>query len=260
MFANKDFLFDGQQSTDYGISIARATSDMFEVPWIGGQDISEEYIPYKDKPTFYKTALRPIEFTLTFSKLDEELTSEDKESIAKWLIRREYCDFQTTDDMRKVLKIIAISDVKFTTADDKYGYFNITYRALPYAYSPIEISTFDLTASQPNTIEIYNYSNVYNPYGQLYYEPELWIDLRYVTGVTLTNLSDSNRIFQLSSLAVSESVYINNAQKEIVSDTGFNRLSNIYNYQFLRLVYGLNRITVDESCIIQFKCQYPIYF
>jgi len=261
MFANQDFIFAGEKSRDYGVSIVRTDSGLFGVPLTGSRNISEEYLPYVDIPHFYKTNVQPFEFTLMLSLLDEEWTSDQIEKITRWLMRRGYQDFQTTDNMAKVYKIIAKSEVQLMTSGDYKGYTSITFQSLPYSFSPVQISTFDCTSSTPATIEITNKSNIFDIYNTNYYEPEIWVDLSGISrSITLINHSDGGRAFSITGLSDSESLYINNKKKYIVSSTGNERIAGLYNYQWFRMVYGVNRIEVTEGCTLQLKCQFPMIF
>ena len=131
-----------------------------------------------------------------------------------------------------------------------------------FAFSPLEISTFDFTdLTSMQTFEIYAKFNVQHPKYGYYYFPKLLIDMKgSATSITLLNLSDGNRQFGFTGLSVLESLEIDNELKQITSSTGNNRLDNmINNHAFFRLVYGKNIITVDNPCILQFQCQYPVY-
>jgi hypothetical protein len=130
----------------------------------------------------------------------------------------------------------------------------------PHAYLEEQISTFDFSdITSPATFEINAKFNVSNSRGEYYYYPQLWIDLRGdSTGVTITNNSDGGRVFQIQVENTLEEFYFNNQLKQIISSTGLNRLQN-FNKNWLRLTAGNNILTVDMPCILQFRCQYPVY-
>jgi phage-related protein len=258
------FIIDGVNSSDIGvngISIIRTDSGLVNTPFIGARDIVEEQVPYRDIPTFYKTIKKPIEFTLKFSLLDDEFTEEYRFQIAKLFGGDTYKSFQSTDFLGRIFYVICTNQSDLYLTGNR-GYFELQLRtSAPYSFSIPEISTFDLSdITEPTTIMLVNKSNVMHPkYQDYYYEPELWIDLKGdSTGVTLTNTSDANRVFQIQVENTLEEFYFNNQLKQIVSSSGLNRLGN-FNKNWLRLTYGQNLITVDNPCVIQIKSEFPLY-
>jgi phage-related protein len=259
------FIIDGVNSSDIGvsgISIIRLDGGLVNTPFIGGREIVEDRIPYRDIPTFYKTTKNPIEFTLKFSLLDDEFTEEHRFQIAKLFGGDTYKSFQSTDYLGRIFYVICTNQADLYLTG-KRGYFELNLRtSAPYSFSIPEVSTFDLSdIISPTTIMLENRSNVmHSKLKEYYYEPEVWIDLKSTsTGVRLTNTSDSNRIFEFTGLNLLEEIYVNNSLKQIQSNTGLNRLSKLTNHNFLRLAYGQNLITVNNKCVIQVKSEFPLY-
>ena len=77
------------------------------------------------------------------------------------------------------------------------------------------------------------------------------------TGITLKNLTDGGREFVFSTLNTTETVYVNNQRKQIISDTNLYRYSK-FNKNWFRLVYGINQIRVTGKCILKVRSQFPI--
>lgn len=252
---NTTFIFDGKNSEEMGLHIVRIDSGFYSSPFISGQSIIEDEINSNHIPVFYKIKKEPFKFDITFSLLDEEFTNEKKFELARWLIQEEYKQFISTDNIDKIYYVIATNQSDFMSAGMKLGYFTINFRTnAPWAYTPVYINQYDLSnILVPTTINIENKSNVLK-----YYKPEIEIELTGVsTGVTLTNLSNQGKQLILSNLSESEVIYINNTNKQIISNLSMYRLGN-WNKQTLDLVYGVNNIEVNNPCIIITKCQYPI--
>lgn len=265
MFTESSFIIDGIKSSDLGIngvSIIRLGGETeISTPWIGGKDIIEEKIARKDIPYFYGTSKQPIEFSLKFSILDDVFSPEILLELGKIFGSGKYITFQSSDYMGKIFYVIATSPINPITYGQFKGWFEVTFRnSAPYCFSLPQISTFDLsTITTPTTIEIFNKSNVPDYKGDYYYYPEVYIDLKNNnTGITISNLSDDNRQTTLTGCTANDSIYMNGQMKQI-SATNTTSIFSKFNKKWFRLSYGLNRIQVNNPCIIQFKCQYPLY-
>lgn len=267
-FASTTFIIDGINSSDLGIngcSIIRTDTEI-QVPWMGGKDILEDRMRYSNIPTFYGVQKKPLEFSLKFSLMGDdvdEFTSDRLYELGKIFGQDRYMPFQTSDYLGKMFYIIATNQINLINFGQYRGWYEISFRCnAPHAWSLPQISTFDCTAATPTsamTIEINNQSNVPDENGEYYYKPELWIDLLgSSTGIKLKNNSDAGREFIFTGLSASESLYVHNKKEQIVSSTGLYRLSN-FNKLWFKLSYGKNQIQVFNSCMLQFKCQYPLY-
>lgn len=254
---NTTFIFDGIKSSDMGIYNVRMSGGLVETPFISSRDIQEDSLPHKDINVFYGVSKKPLEFTLTFSPLEDGFGEQKKMEIARWLIQDEYKDFQTTDYLGKIFRVIATSEVKWITNGTEMGYFEIGFRCdAPYAWSPVYMERFDLSGNTTKTtIELWNKSNV-----NKYYYPELEFKLEGTsTGLTLKNLSDEGREFKFTGLNLKETVYVNNDRKRIISDIGGVYRLNEFNKNWLRLKQGRNIIEVAGACIIETRMQFPLY-
>lgn len=248
-----DFIFDGIDSKDMGLSIVQIGSGFYETPFIGGQEVDEVQIGHKNY--FFGTKKKCLEFELTFSLLDEEFTSQRRFEIAKWLVSDEYKPFKTYDDLSKTYNIISTGASDLMTGGGNKGYFTMKFKTdAPWAWSDEEESVFDLSAiTVPTKISVENKSNVLK-----YYEPEMEFTLVGSTGVSFKNASNGGETLGFTGLQNGETVYVDNDKGDIVSNTGLYRLSNC-NRKWLRLVQGLNEIEVTGKCIVAFRCKFPLY-
>lgn len=253
---NTAFIFDGVNSLDKGLHIIKINDGIFSSPYISRQNIIEEQMPKKHIPIYYTVQKQSFEFEVIFSLLDEEFTPENKYDLARWLIQDEYKEFISTDYVGKIFYVIATNQADFMSGGNNKGYFSLNFRTnAPWAYSPVEIQTYDLSAiTIPTTIQIENKSNALK-----HYKPEIQIELMgNSTGVELHNLSIGNNKLTLSNLNTNEIIYINNETKQIVSNlAGAYRLSS-WNKQPLILTHGINNIRVSNKCKITIRNQFPI--
>ena len=79
------------------------------------------------------------------------------------------------------------------------------------------------------------------------------------TSFRMVNTSDSNREFELTGLTTAEVLSVDNALKVITTDEAdTNRIADLTNKQWFRLVQGDNVINVYSVCSLQIVSQFPI--
>jgi hypothetical protein len=181
----------------------------------------------------------------------------------EWVFKREPSFLQSYDDLTKGYYVIANSAIQLMTNGVGNGYFEIGFTSvLPYAVSVAATPIFDLTTTTtPVTISISNDSTIENPYNNYNYYPTITATLSgSATSLTITNISDSSRKFQLTGLATGETLVINNLQRYITSSTGLQRISNLYNYNWLYLIKDTNVLQVDEPCTLTFELEFPVAY
>lgn len=91
--------------------------------------------------------------------------------------------------------------------------------------------------------------NFYNDTDNDFYSfPQLSFTVANVGGsISLTNLTDDpTRVFQFTGLQGNEILTVDNDLQIITSSTGLRRLSN-FNYNFFRLIKGLNQISLNAN-------------
>jgi hypothetical protein len=234
-FTNSEFVIDGHRSVDLGIngvSIIRLGGESeIRTPWISGQEIIEEKIPYRDIPYLYRVEKQPLEFSIKFSILDDVYSSDVLFNLGMLFGQSKYVEFRTTDFMGKIFYIMRTSSIELITYGSFKGWYEMTVRnCAPYCFSEVEVSTFDFSdITSPTTFEINAKFNVPDQVGNYYYYyPELWVDLKGTsTGFTITNNSDSGRKYGFQNLNLLEEIYVNNRLKQIESSTGNYRLGNM---------------------------------
>ena len=254
---NRGFSFDGIDSDTYGISIVRLDGGLTPVPYVSSKDIIEEYPTKAMMPYFFGVKSQPLTFSLTFTCIDQDMDAAKLSAIGNWLFQRNYKPFISDDNTSKIYYCMAVNQSEFYTADLTTGYFTVEFRCRDaYGWSLPSIQDFNLsTAATPTLISLSNTSNV----GYDYYYPILEITMRSTdTAITLTNITDGNRVFQFTNLSVGESLYVDNQKKILTSDTENYRFSN-FNKNWLRLLYGDNDIEVNGKCSLRVKMQFPIF-
>ncbi len=287
------FWFDGQDSDDYGLHIIRFDRGFFPMPYISSQDIIEESVAGQHVDYFFGTKKQPYQFDITFSLLDKEFTLDEKNKIAKWLIKEEYKPFQIklesdgegeSDVKAKTYYVIATNQSDFMSAGNRKGYFTISFRSnAPWAYQgekPLvrTIKESNLSTLVNGKFVINNLSNVTR-----FYYPEIEFKIPNpdnINTIELKNKKIPDKIFELNignkGGSNEERIYIDNEREKIISnnsDTTINRLGD-FNKKWLCLVNDdrtqagtRNEIEfkVDGSTVnlkgveLIYRCYFPIY-
>jgi len=255
-FVNTDFIFDGINSSDmYNLKIVKLETGLFEQTFGMPRSTIKDFIKNRKKPYFYKLREDVLKLNIQIAK-DTEWTNQEKYDVLKWLSQETYKDFISTDQNDIVYKCILVGEPKFYNNGNNEGYAELEFECdAPHAYTQQTVQTFDLSDNTTTTtIEVENKSNIDD-----YYYPEVEVALQGTsTSFILTNLSDGGRQFEFTSLTSGETIYINNESGTIISDLDLNRLPNLTDKKFFRLVYGVNQIQVTGEMILKIRYQYPI--
>lgn len=264
MFTEKSFIIDGIPSSEINVDDCVLIRDNPQInrQIMGNKSIVENKLHYSDIPTFIRTEKQPMEFTLMVSFLDTELNKNKLIELNKIFSKDIYVPFESSDYPNVVFYVIATS-IELVTFSNFKGWYQINLRCnAPHAWLKEELLSFDLSEiTEPTIIEIENKTNVMHPKWSNYiYEPELWIYMQgNETEIKLENLSDNGRIFEFIDLNIGEELYIHNRKKQIESNVAINRLANLFNKNWFRLVDGVNEIKVYNKCMLQIRTQFPIY-
>ena len=87
--------------------------------------------------------------------------------------------------------------------------------------------------------------------------PELQI-IKFSNGnLTIKNLTNGGKIFQFNNLVNNEIIYIDNQNRDIISNLYDTRLDD-FNNNYLDLVRGINRLEVVGACKLDFRYQFII--
>jgi hypothetical protein len=262
-FISTDFSFNNISSSTYNLQIVKVEgSGLIPTPVSGGKSIHEEYSPFHNSPFFYKAQMQPMNLSLQFtiSATPNSFDETTRMAIFDWLYSpMVYCDFVSQDNPNKVYKIIFNSPLEFNTVDFLNGFFELSAQCYPTPFTTLTTYEYNISAT-PTTITINNLQNVRNYDNTYYYYPIIFADLTSTANsLKITNTSDTNRVFEITSCELLEQLYIDNALKIINSSvSGVNRFATLTNKQWLRLVKGVNVLTVNTTADISIQCQYPI--
>ncbi len=247
-----NFYYNGVSSASLGVYLIRTSSGLINLPYIPQRDLIEEFPTMSQSPFSSKSKAQQYQFTLAFSTLTNDMTTAKMKTIATWLFQETYKPFYSTDEPDKIYYLFAINQVDFLTNGINEGYFEVTFKS-KFPYALMRSSTVNYTINGTQTITINNLSNV-----SQYYYPVFQFTITDTSSFSIQNLSDGNRSTTQNVVAIGETVYFDNAKRQIISSTGLSKYAD-FNKTWLRLVQGENQLSVSSKCTLQFSLQFPIY-
>lgn len=256
-FYGRTFTFDGIPSENYSLTISSASGGDETSNLPGDVKLYTEKLFRRNDEYLFGVSIEPmLEFPVMFTTDNVELTAKDLELTAKWLFgRKNYCKLKI---MQEDMSDVYYDCFLITPKIYRVGNVIRGVQAIAHcknAWGLTDVKTWNYSFSAPVVGQSITNNNLSDDSGYAY--PSLVITMSALGGdVTLTNTSDSNRIFTFTGLQSNEVLTINNSLQTIVSSTGLRRLSN-FNKNFFRLKSGKNIITVDGN-LSSLSIAYPL--
>ncbi len=247
-------MFNGRLSTEFGLYIASLETGTKTATFGVERDIIEEKISKNPIPYFFGLEESPLCFELTMYR-EREWDYDTRFEVVRWLFQDEYKNFISSDNPSIIYNCIVYSRPEKILIGNIPRLITLKFRCdSPWAWSPVFKTIYDLSDNISTTVKDFeNKSNVIK-----YYYPEIWIKSLDGGTISLINHSDNNREFKFDNLFANETIYINNQFKQIESDIPSKYRLADFNRNWLRLVYGVNKIGITGKCLIETKMQYPV--
>lgn len=240
------FSFDGIPSETHSLRLY-STNPETSTTLPGDIKIYGEKLFKRTDFYFYGASIDPmLEFPVTFITDNDELTAKDLEQVSSWLFGRStYGELRIIQpDMQDVYFECFLSDPKIYRVANIIRGVSATVKCRhPWGLTKVKSYTHTFTPNASNA-EVRHF-NGSDHSGYTFPILELTVDA-FGGDFSITNTSDSNRVFTFTGLQSNEIVTVNNSLQIITSSTGLRRLSN-FNKSFFRLVQGLNVLTVDGN-------------
>ena len=214
------------------------------------------------KPHFYGVKFQnKLTFEMTFGvnqcRLDsgQHLTRSEIDSIASWLTRQDkYCKLTIDqEDMADYYYKCIITDLKLVD----YGHMPLAFKATvtcdsPYAYhAPIE-ETFTLNGPTQIQIDCQSSAN-----GFYYPKFEYTRTQLNISSFSIQNYTTQDPRFSLSAIPISvTTINIDGEHCLLTNNQDINLYGNC-NYQWPRLVPGINNIVATGYGTLKITCEYP---
>jgi len=265
-FIGTKFKFNGETSDTHKVILVKVGESGMVPTSIGaGRSPVEEWIINRDTPYFYRAKMEPRQLNITIT-LNTPATptltwdASTRADVFAWLYGpRSYCDFTSEDSNYEAIdKIIFTSPLEFTTADLANGYITLSAIALPHRYSTVQTTTV-VVASTPVTTSINCLQNILNPKGEDYFYPTVTSTVGTgATTVSITNVTDSNRLFEVTGLSAGEVLTAQNQDKILTGTVHTNLIANLTGHRWFRLKNGNNSVTFSSIGTHVVTAQYPI--
>jgi phage-related protein len=229
-----------------GVTHVSVSGGLFDEGIGGNRTIVEQQNNETDRRYFKRIAREPIEFEMNLL-LDDDMTDEQIHNIIDWLVNDYYEELFFEDETDRIYYCMPSSQPRIIHNGMNQGYITIEMRCYDaYLYSREITRTFDLSDNPVTgtTISLVNDGHV-----EVY--PIMTVQFGE-TSVEIINLR-TNETLTISGVDVGETITIDNAKEEIVSD--IPRYDN-HNEIFLRLLRGNNDVKIVGKCTVEFQYRY----
>ena len=255
-FYGTSFIFDGVPCEEFGLMLYDLDSHEQEDGTIGSEvEISEDRIWGNYLPLHYGTSENEaleLKIVCVVPEGDKRLDRFDIARIAGWLKKPAY----------RVLKIVQPDMEKYhykciftKISPIKIGLETIGIEATaicdsPYAYLSAMQMTFSCSGS--STVLLHNYSNV-----NRYYYPEVVITSSG-GDISIVNETDNQRELKFADLPSSSLQITSDGNAGIVKSQDGSDMYKYFNFNFLRLLRGDNKLILTGNFSVDVNCEFPM--
>jgi len=266
-FPERHFVFDGTPceafdlviydigDNDEEIDIASVASPVEET--IGGRWRSYLYgINFENQQEISMT------FGVNLKRLDSRkyLDRLEIDAISTWLTGHD--TYKTLDiiqdDMTYVRYKVIVTSLKLIPYGTEVWAFRATFKCdNPYAYLQPITYEIDTTDEGSGELVIMNESSLNG-----FFYPVVTIS-GLDGDVTISNLSEPNneegtRAMRFYSVPIGTGDITVDCDRMLITTVNGINLYGVFNKTFLRLVRGVNRISVTGNCVVGVTCEYPV--
>lgn len=248
-FYASSFQFDGIPSETYGLTIseidASANSSSMGST---SMEMTSRKIYRRATPYFYGgTPSENLSFDISIMSPKMDIDAEKSQLIQKWLFSsRKYKKLLIIQpDMQdRYYNCIFNNPQIIRVGNVIQGYTATVQCDAPYSWAFPQ--TVEYLYSSPVTDTTINFNNTSDDKGAYLY-PITAITISNTGGnITLTNVSDANRVFSFTGLSANEIMTVDNSLQIISSSLGIRRMSN-FNKKFFRLIPEMNTIRIQGN-------------
>lgn len=261
-FYGCDFTFNGVSASTMGLMIynfgTEGQDDVdLSVGEIAGDQINGRY----DTLLYGLVQNEPLEFTLVFGADPDDieagtfLTRERVNTITKWLTGYQTWKVLTIDqpDMLPFHYKCMITGLRLIT-DGSYPWAFSAHVTCdgPFAYRAASVTTAALSGSE-STITIDNTSGLNG-----YYYPVVTVTGNTGGNLTIVNNTNDGRACILNGMPTGSQNILMDCRNGVLTSSAGHNLYQYFNFNFLRLVPGINLLTATGSGTLSIECEFPV--
>lgn len=266
-FIAKRFSYNRVPCEEFGLRIFDIDGNKNEAtPFASAGELQTDVIPSKGRVFLYgRTYENPLEFNLVFGldplmlKMHEYLDRYEMDAIANWLtgsnqyqwleieqpdleVIRYRCIFSELEPIQ--LSWIPWAFTAKVTCDSPYGY--------------MFLQNFHYPCNGTTSIGLISRSTI----NRLYY-PKMKIQLNGSNTISIVNKSCNNEEMKFTGLPQNYFLTISvdgELGKIESSDSSYSNLYKYFNFNWLPLKKGMNKLEVKGNCILDFMCEFPVNY
>jgi phage-related protein len=279
-----DFYFNGQYSKDLNLFNMTDEEGMLTEPLLSDLSINQELIKNNAKGYFLSKDRSPFSFQLNLGS-HEKWTRERINMVSNWLDVDYFTEFYFIDEPTRRFFVMPNGTTQMIHDAMDNGYIKVEMQSnSPYSFSQLYSTgevDFSIGGGTRNIINLANETTEvvsYVPVRNLAGYPENIIEFTNMGDfsvlpiirltkvedgdITIFNETDEGKVFQLFGLYDQEEIYIDNENREILTD-----LKGIYRYKdhngyWLKLIKGYNSLKIIGRLKVEFifRFQYKSVF
>lgn len=253
---SEHFHFAGRRSTDFNIRNIKISDGFYNEQITPSRSIEEVYIAGRVDPYFINVREEPKTLELSFYFADG-WDRELMERVIRWLDVKTYQPLYFSADLDKVYYALPINGIDKIHNGLKQGYLTLEMRC-----SSSRATSHQITSPIHDTRKLSSKQGVNKPIikignkGFVSIYPELWIEKVSKGNLTINNLTDNNKMFELKNIDIGEKLHINGQNETIDTDKERVYRYDDFNGNYLELIYGENILSLSNNMKIRFRYRY----
>jgi phage-related protein len=251
-----DFIYDGLPSEyfnvmmcDFDSSSSASSNDEEANLILGKTSMRNTWSLYGVEYT------SPLKFPITIAKRegdDKYFSSEEQRAIKKWLCKKRWCKLQVVQDDLSMIEydcVMTFANMNSVGRRNAGMTFNVTCNSI-CAWSHEYKNTYKVTTGSLN-VKLH----IDSDFEECMY-PELIITSSVAGTISITNVTENNRVVSVNNCSVGEVITINGTKDIISSSLANRKIVKDWNGNFFRLLDGWNEITITGNCTVVMKYRY----
>ena len=264
-FIAKRFSYNRVPCEEFGLRIFDIDgNDNEATPFASAGELQTDVIPSKGRVFLYgRTYENPLEFNLVFGldplmlKMHEHLDRYEMDTIANWLTGSN--QYQWLEIEQPDLEVIRYRCVFSELEPIQLSWLPWAFTAKvtcdsPYGY--MFPQNFHYPCNGTTSIGLISRSTI----NRLYY-PKMKIQLNGSNTISIVNKSCNNEEMKFTGLPQNYFLTISvdgELGKIESSDSSYSNLYKYFNFNWLPLKKGMNKLEVKGNCILDFICEFPV--